>query len=155
MVRSSLEDQNTDALDNTFIRLNDNSYLRGYWKNERLFLGTADPLKEEFRFKTKPSPLSADMKGRITHINSISLHIRGGDYLGNMLANATHDTRYIEYYEKALAHITASQRDALEVVIFSDDPTWVHDNLQILLPRTIVDINDSDRQYENMRLMSL
>jgi hypothetical protein len=155
LIRPYFIDQKRDAFDSKFFEICDDSYLRGYWQSERFFLEAAETIAEDFRITTAPTPENAHMAARIRNVNAISLHIRRGDYISDTMANATHGVCTLDYYERALAHLAATGQNLGEAFVFSDDPAWAHENLRISLPRTIVDINDSDHQYEDMRLMSL
>ena len=155
LIRPYFTDQKQDAFDGKFFEIRDGAYLRGYWQSERFFLEAAETIAEDFRIKTEPSRENAQMAAKIRNVNAVSFHIRRGDYVSDTKANTTHGVCSLDYYEQALAHLTANRQDATEVFVFSDDPAWAHENLRISLPRTIVDINDSDHQYEDLRLMSL
>lgn len=148
-------DQKQDGFNPKFFDIRDNTYLLGYWQSERFFLDSADTIAKDFRITTAPTAQNAHMATKIQNVNAASLHIRRGDYISDTMANATHGVCSLDYYEQALAHLAANGQDATEAFVFSDDPAWAHENLRMSLPRTIVDINDSDHQYEDLRLMSL
>lgn len=155
LIRPYFTDQKCDGFNQSFCNTRDDSYLRGYWQSERFFMEVADTIAEDFHITTAPTPENAQMATRIQNADAVSLHIRRGDYISDPMANATHGTCSLEYYERALEHLTENGRKVTEAFIFSDDPTWAHENMRISLPRTIVDINDSENQYEDLRLMSL
>ncbi|MDO5756250.1 MAG: alpha-1,2-fucosyltransferase [Rhodobacterales bacterium] len=147
--------QRSDGFDDRFLRMGNNSCLRGYWQSERFFEDVKPIIAQEFRILTPPSRANIDMADRIRAVNAVSLHIRRGDYVSNPSANAVHGLCDMGYYARALDLIAERTPTAIEVFVFSDDPDWARDNLHTAVPRVIVDLNDSDHQYEDLRLMSL
>ncbi|RHP72797.1 alpha-1,2-fucosyltransferase [Ruminococcus sp. OF02-6] len=100
--------------DATIDKLSDNIYLDGYWQTEKYFL----PYREELLELLSPNyQLSDDAKKyikKVTERNSVSVHIRRGDYeaLGNCINEG--------YYVQAIEKIINQQPDA-EFFVFSDD----------------------------------
>ena len=65
-----------------------NVYLKGYWQSEKYFGSIAPFLREDLRIK---GAISADYQvwaERIARHQSVSLHVRRGDYVNNPLINA-------------------------------------------------------------------
>jgi len=82
------------------------------------------------------------------------LHIRRGDYVHAPLANQFHGLCSLDYYQKAVNYIYQKIPDC-HFYIFSDDHSWVCENFKLDYPVTMVDHNDADKDYEDLRLMSL
>ena len=148
-------EQHGDAFDPGFFGYGASSYLKGYWQSERFFASCADTIHHEFSITTPQTDENRALADSIQSKNAVSLHVRRGDYVSDPLANATHGLCTMAYYEKALAHVASVTRDDIEVFVFSDDPEWAHQNMQLDYKKTVVDLNDSDHQYEDLRLMSL
>lgn len=126
-------------------------YLHGYWQSERYFDQIADEIRTDFTFPDFSDSANTDMADRIGAGLSISMHIRRGDYL-TLGAHALCDQAY---YEAALARILDGLKGDPTVFVFSDDPQWAKDNLPLPVPKVVVDFNTAERDFEDMRLMSL
>lgn len=129
----------------------DDSYLHGYWQSERYFGGFADSIRRDFTFPEFSDARNAEMAARIASSDSISLHVRRGDYL-TVSAHVLCDHAY---YDKALGEILARIEGEPTVYVFSDDPQWAKDNLPLPVQKVVVDFNGPDTDFEDMRLMSL
>lgn len=146
--------QKADAFDDRFSDAGADTYLEGYWQSERFFAEVADKLRADFKIKTKQSAENIQVSEKIAGLTSVSLHVRRGDYVSDPKANAVHGTCDANYYSMALAHIATKVGEDLNVFIFSDEPNWAKANLALNFPTHVVDLNDSEHQYEDMRLMS-
>lgn len=124
-------------------------YLKGYWGSEKYFKDVAPLIRSEFEVSTPPSQENARMLSEINQAaNPVALHIRRGDYVGNKF----HVSQPLEYYKAAAAGIHGEAEDA-RFYIFSDDPDWVRDNLKLPYDVVYLTQNDSDHNYEDLRLM--
>ena len=129
-------------------------FLSGFWQNEYYFAPIADNIRQEFSF---PERISAENQLLITEINScnsVSLHIRRGDYITEKTASEWLNVCSIDYYERAMQRI-ADEVSNPTFFIFSDEIDWVKENLVIPYPHLYVDHNSGATAYEDMRLMSL
>lgn len=136
-----------------FLNLTKNTYLNGYWQSEKYFLEISDILRKEFSFKNPPDRETKNLLNQIKHINSVSLHIRRGDYVSDSQTKAAHYVDLEEYYKKAVNYIMENSNNP-HFYIFSDDPQWVKDNFIKDFDYTIIDFNPTDKGYEDLRLMS-
>ena len=84
----------------------------------------------------------------------MSIHVRRGDYVSDAITQEIHGLSPLEYYAAAIQHI-AHVAVQPHFFVFSDDPSWVRQNLHIDYPTTYVEHNTADRNYEDLRLMSL
>lgn len=108
----------------------DNMYLEGYFQSEKYFKSIRDELLKEFVIKCDLSIYTLEIKNLIQNTeNSISLHIRRGDYVLNNQTNNTHGTCSLEYYGKAIEYIK-NQIGKLKIFVFSDDVLWAKENLK-------------------------
>lgn len=130
-----------------------NSYLNGYWQSEKYFSSIREVLLKELVIKKEMTPLCKSTKDLILNSNSVSLHIRRGDYVSNKNATASHGILSLEYYDKAMAHLNGIYKD-LKVFIFSDDINWVKDNLKLTNECVYVDFNTGENSVFDMYLMS-
>jgi hypothetical protein len=127
--------------------------LIGYWPSERYFADQADQLREDFRFVEPLDDRSREVAGEIEATNSVSVHVRRGDYVENPATEAFHGVLSAEYYRAATERIFESIASP-HFFVFSDDPAWCHTNLALGGSTTYVDHNGA-RGSADLRLMSL
>jgi hypothetical protein len=105
----------------------------------------------------KPKKVSKEAKAMAEIINkeknSVSLHVRRGDYVSNPDANKYHGTKGLDYYIAALARVNKSQKDST-VFVFSDDIAWCKKNLK-LKAKKVVWVDGKNSPIEDIYLMSL
>ena len=137
-----------DCIDN-----NKNLYLDGYWQSESSFGDINKLKKNSFRFKLDLNSENLKLVDSINSCNSVSIHIRRGDYVGNSVY-ALCD----EFYYKNSIEYLQNQINDLVLFVFSNDMLWVK---SILLPFLTSDLkiflvenNNLDSSID-MRLMSL
>ncbi len=129
-------------------------YLVGYWQSEKYFIEAAEAIRSDFTFKPLLNQLNAELAKQIRNENAISLHVRRGDYANNPKTTATHGLCSLEYYQSAIQYVIGKV-DQPKFYIFSDDPTWVRENMKIDFPSHYVDHNKGKESYNDMRLMSM
>lgn len=129
-------------------------YLDGFWQTEKYFKDIQDILRKEITVKSPLQGRDADIAREIEATNSVMMHIRRGDYVTNQQTNEYHGTCGLDYYRKAIA-IIAEKVPSPHFFIFSDDHEWVKENIVLEYPSTYVDHNNADKNYEDLRLMSL
>jgi hypothetical protein len=123
-------------------------YLEGYWQSELYFKDIAGQIRQELRLKTLPSVKNIVMAKAIQSCQSVSLHIRRGDYL---LEPALHNC-LLDYYDRAIGWISGQINDP-HFFVFSDDGHWAQANLKPDFPMTFVLHNDEKHCYEDLRLI--
>ena len=128
-------------------------YLDGYWQSEKYFKSIENIIRSEFTFKSKIDPLSKTILEKIQNCNSVSIHIRRGDYVDNSVTNAKHGTTTLDYYYRSIEIILEKISNPY-FFIFSDDINWVRSNLFMDGNVTYVSHNDSLSNYQDLRLMS-
>jgi hypothetical protein len=139
--------------DPNVLSLPDGTCLEGYWQSEKYFAHIADIVRREFTPKPQPSPANKDMAEQIVDCESVSLHIRRGDYVSNPEYNRVHGTCDISYYKTAVTMLAKEVKNPC-FFVFSDDIDWARRNLQLDFPTTFVDINGPDSDFEDLRLMT-
>ncbi len=137
-----------------FDTLGDGVYLKGYWQSDRYFKAVEENIRTDFRIVTPPSPENAVLLSELAQLPAISLHIRRGDYVNNAHTNATHGTCTLDYYAAAVELIAGKMAEKPVIFTFSDDPAWVRENLILPYEMRMMEHNDSDHNYEDLRLMS-
>jgi hypothetical protein len=136
------------------LNLPDNTYLEGYWQSEKYFKDVEKIIRNELTFKIPPDPINKEFGDKILSVNSVSLHIRRGDYVTDPITNETHGVCDIEYYQKAIGEIVKIVANP-HFFVFSDDPEWAKSHIKIDAPTEYVTHNDSSKNYEDIRLMSM
>lgn len=138
--------------DDKFQELEDNTYLDGYFQSEKYFKDIEDIIRKEFVPSFKLSRSFNKWKQIIGECNSVSLHVRRGDYL-NKKNVKIHGVLRSEYYEKAIS-IFRNRTENPFFFIFSDDEVWCKKMiLPIVGKGRIVKINSVTRDVEELFLM--
>jgi hypothetical protein len=134
------------------LKITGNAYIKGYWQSEKYFFDIAEIIRKDFTFKRGPDEVNKNILSTILRTNSVSLHIRRGDYVSNPETMETHGVLGIDYYLEALNFIENNVKDP-EIFIFSDEISWAKANVRSDLPLHFIDHNGPEKDYEDLRLM--
>jgi hypothetical protein len=138
-----------------YLSINKQSYVTGYWQSEKYFLDNLKNIFNEFSIKILPTKKNQELiNDIISEKESVSLHIRRGNYVDIEHVNKIHGTVSLEYYELAINYFLKNVISP-KFYIFSDDIRWAQKNLKLNKRVLFVDINDDLTDYEDLRLMSL
>jgi hypothetical protein len=144
-------EKNVEIFDPNIINKTGNdSYLIGYWQNEKYFIDIGNTIRKDFAFKERLDSKNQKICDEIKQHNSCSIHVRRTDYLKYNDVEICN----IDYYQKAIAKISSLENNPY-FYIFSDDINWVKSNLKIKHPIIFIDHNIGSQAYKDMRLMSL
>lgn len=130
----------------------DDVLLLGYWQNSKYFSAHLQDLKNIFVPISVSSRASADAL-KMRESNSVSIHIRRGDYISNPNALKNHGICSIEYYKQAIGYILETVGKPV-FFIFSDDIPWVEENLSKLFSKNDCLYMKGNTQEEDLWLMS-
>lgn len=145
--------EKTHAFDPSILTGPDDSWLNGFWQTENYFLQIEEHIRADFEFQPPLSGLNKQLAEKISSCDSLSIHVRRGDYT-NPETLAFHGICSPEYYYKAVELI--SKRTTIQqLFIFSDEPDWVKQHLKFQIPATYISHNTGKNSFEDMRLMSL
>ena len=123
----------------------------GAWHSEKYFKKYADIIRKELTLKNSLGEKSQRIFNQIQGANSVSIHLRGTDYVhGNK--SSFHGTPSPEYYEKSVELIKQKVSDP-HFFIFTDDIPWAKQHITFPEPHTLVSISANPPQEELM-LMS-
>lgn len=136
-----------------FFSAPDNTYLIGYWQSEKYFSAISEMIKSEFTPISNPDDVNKELSCYMRETNSVSIHIRRGDYVSNPDTHAVHGICSLEYYQKCVEAISGMINNP-EFFIFSDEPEWVKSNLDLALPFTIINHNATEMPEWDLWLMS-
>lgn len=130
----------------------EDSYFQGFWQSEKYFIQIQDQLRKELTFKPPLDEANRLIAVDIEAKNSVSLHVRRGDYVKKRRVDTFGTVCSPDYYQKAIEWIQ-SRVDDPHYFIFSDDMAWVKANI-IMDNAVYVDINSGKNSYKDMQLMS-
>lgn len=125
--------------------------LEGYWQTEKYFQDIRKELLEDFKFPGSLSVEEEDILQNIKRKNSVSIHIRRGDYLSNADRYGNICTK--GYYFKAIQYMQKKLRRPF-FYVFSDDIEWCKKELSIYENMIFVDINNEISSIHDMKLMA-
>lgn len=124
--------------------INNSNYMcyEGYFQNEKYFKHLRDDLLKKFSLNGPLDEQNQFALDKILETNSVSIHIRRGDYVNLEYVNKIHGICSLDYYKKAIEY-TSKHIENPHFFLFSDDICWVNKNLKIEHPFTIVDFNQN------------
>ena len=124
-------------------------YFEGFWQY-KMFMGN-----DCFPIKFRIFDLDEENKSILNCINnsdSVSIHVRRGDYLEPQFVSRYGNIATLDYYNNAI-QIIRKKIEKPYFFVFSDDIEWVKENLQ--LDNTVyVTHNKGKNSYLDMFLMS-
>lgn len=128
-----------------------NIYIDGYWQNYKYFENMSPIIFEELTLKNRHPESNQDILNNITNNkNSISIHIRRGDYITDKEANDLMGVLDLNYYYSAINLIKQQITNPI-FYVFSDDLNWAKDNLKISFPCYYI---NGEKDYFDLDLMS-
>ncbi|HBH71687.1 MAG: Glycosyl transferase family 11 [Parcubacteria group bacterium GW2011_GWC1_42_11] len=108
-------------------------YLSGVWQSEKYFKNIEDTIRKEITLRNEPSSEVKNWIAKTSESNSVSIHIRRGDYVDNPRINKFHGVCPIEYYTNAIDCISQSIHNPT-FYVFSNDIEWAKNNLRVSYP---------------------
>ncbi|MBR6159012.1 MAG: alpha-1,2-fucosyltransferase [Lachnospiraceae bacterium] len=128
-----------------------NCYIFGFFIEEDFYKQRISALKRQFVFPPMTGE-NARLSREMEETNSVSVHVRRGDYLSQ-----TYSGRFLclerDYYEPAVS-VIREHLDAPKFYIFSEDADYVREAFSWLEDKTIVDINSGNDSFRDMQLMT-
>ena len=124
--------------------------FEGYFQVAEYYDSIREQLLKDFTPKNKPNSKNKKALNLICKTNSISIHIRRGDYVKLQHINGLCG---LDYYAKAIEFM-AKNTISPHFFIFSDDIQWVRDNLKTDFPCHYIDFNHGRDSAWDMWLMA-
>ena len=124
-------------------------YLDGYFQSEQYFIKYQNQIRNEFELLADLKAMTTKTISHIQQTESVSVHIRRGDYVNNPL----HDTDKERFYKTAMALIEKQFENPVYFV-FSDDIKWAKENFSANKETIFIDFNDASTNFEDLKLMS-
>jgi len=129
----------------------ENIFLSRCCFTEEYFKEIRSLLLDNFKIISPISDRNKETLSLIDYNHSIMLHVRRGDCYTNKL----HSNRALdltEYYKKSIQYIKENIQNPY-FFIFSDEPEWAKNNLNIDASHLFIDWNTTQQPYEDLRLM--
>lgn len=131
-----------------------NVYLEGFWQAFEYFDDIRDVLLKKFHFNRKLNERNTETLHQINSCNnSVSIHIRLGDYLSNTNKIIYGNICNSEYYENCIGYINNIVPDT-KFFVFSNDIAAAKIQFGVSDKFIYVDNNDEKNGYFDMMLMS-
>jgi hypothetical protein len=125
-------------------------YLDGYWQNKSYFEFYNNSIFSNFFLELKISREASQMKLLIKSSQSVSIHIRRGDFAANEKTRKFHGLCSLNYYKSAMHFFDSN----CTFFIFSDDMAYV--KRYFPLPTNFYLVSDYiNNEIEELYLMSL
>ena len=132
IIKSSGQEKSFN-FDKNILSIGGNTYLDGYWQSPKYFEGFENIISKDFTLKNPPAQNIRNLAEEIANTNSLCIHVRRGDYVGNK----NHEIVDNDYYRKGIEYIkNHAQID--RIYVFSDDIEWCKNNLKFEFPSIFV-----------------
>ncbi len=129
------------------------TYFDGFWQIEKYFKDIGDEIRNELTVITPFSEYGKNMSEEIQKVTAVSLHVRRGDYITNIKANASIGVCSLEYYMDAVREME-KHISSPHFFIFSDDYEWALENFKNLRHPVTCIKGSEEKNYEDLTLMS-
>lgn len=139
--------------DEKLLNVGPKTYIEGFFQSEKYFSDIEKELRADFQFKPEIDQENQKLLDKINSTNSISLHIRRGDYVQKKRYQNVYATCSLDYYKRGVEYI-AERFENPTLFVFSDDIEWVKENLKLPYESVYVSNNFGAKSFEDMRLMS-
>lgn len=137
---------------NDWLKLPADLYLSGYFQSEKFFLPISEKLLGWYAPNHPLDTRNAELHGQMKTSDSVSLHIRRGDYTTAQF-NSFFGTVPESYYQQAISTLKAKISKP-KFFVFSDDIPWCRSNLRIGDEAMFVDWNKGKESYKDLVMMS-
>ena len=144
-------ESSTFRYDESVLTREGNRYFDGYWQEERYFVACREKVLKAFTFPAFKRTENLSLLRKLDK-NSVAIHVRRGDYIGNQLYQGICD---LDYYRAAIDKISTYVTPSV-FCIFSNDIAWCQTHLQPYLKAPVIYVtwNTGTESYRDMQLMS-
>lgn len=122
----------------------------GYFQNPNFIIDNIQELRQNRVYYQSLGEKNDKILSENIDKNLVSIHIRRGDYVGNLDFDILN---HEEYYSEAIKYMNLNINDPYYIV-FSDDIKWVKENILIPINATFVDWNTGNNSWKDLLLMS-
>ena len=127
-------------------------YFEGYYQSWRNFRDCEETVRAELTPRVPLDGNNATLAAKAAACDSISLHVRRGDYFTPKFIKKF-GVPLTGYYRRAMRWM-AERVENPRFYVFSDDHAWVRDNLTFDWPAVFVEENNDTKTYCDILLMS-
>ena len=117
------------SFDDSILNLKGDVYLDGFWQSYKYFENIRDIIKKDFTLKNELPVKVKNLMEVIEKENSVCVHVRRGDYVGNKV----YETIGKDYYDNGLDLINKKVKID-KLYVFSDDIKWCEENMKFKYP---------------------
>jgi hypothetical protein len=140
------------GFDEHLLELKGNYYLRGFFQSEKYFNAIQEIIREELTVKSEFITKDESLIQNIKVQNSVSIHIRRGDYIRNLSSMEAHGLCSKDYYTKSIEFIKRELGNDVHFYLFTDDAKWVQNEMHWEINSTLI---ENKTTIEDFYLMSL
>ena len=136
----------------TKIRIDSKEYFDGYWQSVELVDEVMDKISRSFEFP-KLNGVNKVTLDEILDCNSISLHLRRGDYLKYKAYTIPCSG---DYYKNSIKYLASKYENPL-FFVFTNDKNYAKsyiEDLKVGIRYKVVENNNSENSFKDMILMS-
>ena len=123
-----VESSNHQMISNKYIK--DNCYYEGYWQTYNYLLLNDIELRKDISLKNSLSKEKIELAKDIVNSESVSIHIRRGDYITIKKNNDKYNICSMDYYLRAIVYLEKLYKNKLRFYVFSDDIDWAKSNFK-------------------------
>ena len=135
----------------------DDMYITGYFACQKYYDDIMDTLRERYEFPRHPDDIihtrNMALVDKMEHENSVSVHIRRGDYLDPPNFAILGNIATTEYYDSAMEYFRVKD-PSTHFYIFTSDHEYARERYSDESRYTIVDWNNGRNSVQDLMLMS-
>ena len=129
-------------------------YLDGYWQSEYYFREIRKELLNDFTLVSELSDETMHVAEKIKSQQSVSIHVRRGDYISIAENQTIYSICDEQYYLTAMNRMADINKDSV-FYVFSDEPEWFKTKVHSKYNVQYVMHNVGKNSYQDLYLMSL
>lgn len=131
------------------------NFYWGGWHSELYYRDIKEKIRNSFTFPNIDDKLVSNIRDRILFCNSVSIHVRRGDYLQISKNNPyqLNGVCTMNYYVEAISYIRKKVKSPV-FFVFSNDISWCRENFGDN-DFEYIDFNKKENSWRDMYLMSL
>lgn len=137
------------TFDPVVLSIGPDAYLEGFWQSEEYFKDIAETIRKDFAVSAPLSKEIVDLRNEIAGCESVCIHVRRTDYVGNSFTGTLEN----EYYQKGIDYLSNTVI-IKKLYVFSDDIEWCRNNLGFNISMMFVgDEYSGEKNVGNFDLM--
>lgn len=130
-----------------------NYYITGFFIEEVYYRERLKNIRDCMKFDNKLSERNTSYVNQICSSESVSIHVRRGDYLSDTYKNSFLSLS-MDYYKTAVKRVMEKLDNPL-FFIFSDDKEYIKDAFSWLDNKVIIEGNAGSDSYRDLQLMAM